>query len=242
MNHSESIKLAIRKLLSKYQFLYPILNIAFRIRMAIHNSVGKYPFLFYPIYGWGIKHPVRKNTDICIEGFPSSANTFTAHAIYSTNNVKIGHHQHVLAQVKRAKRYDIPTIIIIRRPLDVVTSLISRSPYYDAATLLKHYSHFYRSILDCCSGSFIVARFETILQDFNRIITLLNREFGVTFKKLEDFDLVKNEFFIRAPYGTSPSAEREVLKKTIRAEVIKNERLEEANAIYEKFLSIHPSV
>ena len=95
---------------------------------TIHQKVGKYPALYYPIYGR--KYPANyistnKDTQICIEGFPRSGNTYSVSAFKLANKgIKISHHLHVPAQVLLAVQYQIPTIVVIRNPLDAVTSLL----------------------------------------------------------------------------------------------------------------------
>lgn len=229
--------------------------IAINLNLAIRSLLGKHPLPFYPIssllhslhfYGWQLNHPVRKNTDICVEGFRSSANTFFVYASCQCNdNVEVGHHQHVVAQIKRAKQYGIPIVILIRRPLDVVTSYLSRSPNCSATILLRSYIDFYDSVLDCTAGDIVAVRFETILRDFNLIVDAVNEKFGTSFNGFnskEDFVRLENEFFVNAPGTTKPSREREELKDQLKEEVRKNPWLSKANAVYEKFLSVNVSV
>ncbi len=236
------MKSSIVESLEKYPILYSIVRISAAIKFSIRGFIGKYPLLFYAIYGRKINNPVNKHSLICIEGFPSSANTFTAYAFLKANRANIGHHQHVLAQVVRAKNYGIPILILIRRPLDVVTSLISRCPYHDVNTLLKYYVNFYGSVINYNADCIVVARFETVTENLNVVIDLLNSELGTNFKKIEDFKSVKNEFFQKAPSGTAPSASREEKKSRIKKAASKSKILGKANIVYDKLLSSYPSV
>lgn len=116
------------------------------IALWFRQFVGNNTFLFYSFYGFKVNHPVKKSCKMCIEGYMSSANTFFAYAFYKENNVKIGHHQHVVAQVRRALKNEIPTVIMLRKPLDAVASIKSRKSFYNVDLLLKYYINLYSKI------------------------------------------------------------------------------------------------
>jgi hypothetical protein len=89
----------------------------------------------------------HKNTDIVIEGFPRSGNTFAAayFALMQQKaglNVKIAHHIHTIGQLKVTRKYNIPNIILLRNPEQSIKSLIIRHPEYnfhDACYIWKSY-------------------------------------------------------------------------------------------------------
>lgn len=61
---------------------------------------------------------VTRGTDICIEAPPGSGNSFMVQAFSMANpTCNIAHHHHVPAQVWRAARQKIPTLVILRDPI-----------------------------------------------------------------------------------------------------------------------------
>jgi hypothetical protein len=71
---------------------------------------------------------VSKNSDVLIEGFPRSGNTFAlASFIYFLNNsLNISSHRHEIGNIKRAIRLKKKVLVIVRNPRDSVCSFIVR--------------------------------------------------------------------------------------------------------------------
>ena len=59
---------------------------------------------------------VRKGvTDICIDGYPRSANSFTVRMFRKANpEAVIAHHTHSVANIKKAIECGIPVVVLIR--------------------------------------------------------------------------------------------------------------------------------
>jgi hypothetical protein len=71
---------------------------------------------------------VDARTDIVIEGFPASANTFAVAAFRLAQEpryMRIAHHTHVPAQVIEATRLGVPAILLIREPMQAVLSVMT---------------------------------------------------------------------------------------------------------------------
>jgi hypothetical protein len=90
--------------------------------------LGRYPKLYFT---FGVlrgeifqERKVTKNTDIVIDGYPRSANSFAVGAFRHAQStpVKIGYHLHVPAQIVRSCELCIPTILLIRHPVDTIVS------------------------------------------------------------------------------------------------------------------------
>jgi hypothetical protein len=92
---------------------------------------------------------VRPDTDIVIEAFPRSANTFLVHAleIIAEGRLNIAHHLHDPVQITRGVAAGIPVIVIIRTPEDAVSSWMLKSPWMDPALALRIYNAFYKCAL-----------------------------------------------------------------------------------------------
>lgn len=89
------------------------------------------------------------NTELVIEGFPRSGNTFAgaAFTVVQGRPVTLGRHMHRPAQVIAAARRGLPTLVFIRRPSDAVLSLVIRHPHISIAKALNDYIRFYTAIM-----------------------------------------------------------------------------------------------
>lgn len=92
---------------------------------------------------------VTPKTDIVIEGYPRSANTFLYRAIRAATDdcLRIGHHVHREQQVTMALRYNIPCFVLFRHPLDAVASYLVREPGATAHSCLERYVSFAENAL-----------------------------------------------------------------------------------------------
>jgi hypothetical protein len=210
-----------------------------RIRQRAQTSIGQYPFLYLPFARWRrrrrLKHarragveaktagPVERDTDVVIEGFPRSANTFAVMAfeLAQPNSVRVAHHLHVPSQVIAAAKWGIPTIVLVRDPDEVVLSLVQLRPHTTLEQGLKEYARFYRRILPC-RADFVVASFEEVSTDFGAVIRQLNARFGTSFKEFHHTEEnVAKCFALMERYGgrSRPSRQREALKSGLRAAV-----------------------
>src|SRR5690606_7043317 len=112
--------------------------------------VGKYKFLyfiyrFYPKFNNRI---VTKETLLCIEGFPRSGNTFCYHVFKLFNpNVKVAHHIHSPVQIYLSNKYQLPCLIMIRNPLDSVSSIVIVDGKLSITTALRYYIFYYKELL-----------------------------------------------------------------------------------------------
>src|ERR671917_4320 len=109
--------------------------------------VGRRPFLFYNFYRLRPNYRdllVDRRTQIVIEGIPRSGNTFAVVAFEQAQreSVRIAHHLHMPAQVMRAARWHIPTLVLMRKPADAVLSLAIREPRISIRQAMKHYVSF----------------------------------------------------------------------------------------------------
>lgn len=90
------------------------------LRETALDYIRQYPTLFFSILSFKKKYKnllVNEDTDIVIEGYPRSANTFAVAAFEITQGkpVKIARHTHAVAQLKRATRLKKPTLVIINQ-------------------------------------------------------------------------------------------------------------------------------
>ncbi len=161
------------------------LNFARSIRAKTRTYLSVRPALYLPlvkIRHWFTRERiVNADTDIVIEGFPRSANTFAVFAFRfaQPQPVKIAHHLHAAVQVLGAIHYGIPAIVLIRHPKDAITSLTLRNPETSISTAFDDYFVFYRALLG--KSGFVVAKFEDVVSDFGAVISRVNERFGTSF-------------------------------------------------------------
>jgi hypothetical protein len=126
---------------------------------------------------------IQKNTQLVIEGFPRSASTFalTAFLFAQKERVLISHHMHAPAQVMIAATRGLPTLVIIRKPMDAVLSWVIKYPYKSTAQALEYYSRYYQAIFPF-RDKFMLATFEEVTSDFGKVIAKINYKFATNFR------------------------------------------------------------
>ena len=160
--------------------------LALRLEKWLQVHAGGHPAVFFPLYR--LTHSrkdraraVTPGTQLVIEGFPRSGNSFARRAFIQAQNekVRIAHHLHVPAQVVRAARWQIPTLVLIRRPKDAVLSLAIRDPI-SVDQALRYYISFYE-IAEKYRDAYVLGLFEEVTEDFGEVIKRVNDKFGTTF-------------------------------------------------------------
>lgn len=131
---------------------------------------------------------VTANTDCVIEGFPRSANTYAVVAFRQAGNkhLSIAHHTHSPSNVIAGCRRDLPTIVLIRNPLDAVASasiFTGKKPI----CLLDQWIWFY-SVCWKFRGNFQVAEFNEVVRDFGSVVSRVNRRFSTGFNNFVSSD------------------------------------------------------
>ncbi len=125
---------------------------------------------------------VRKSTDIVIEGFPRSANTWAVAAFREAVGapIEIAHHVHAAHQIRNGVALGIPTLLLIREPVDAVVSLRIRYPHVSPFAALKNYVAFYRNTMSC-KASCIVGEFRQVTNAFDQLMAEINSRFSVNY-------------------------------------------------------------
>ena len=138
----------------------------------------------------------RGITRICIEGAPRSANSFAVRLFGVANDVHIGHHTHSILNVRRALRYGVPVLILIRNPLDAIAS---SCVYHDRDTEgvdreVSSWILFYRYV-ERVRDRVVLADFATVVDDFNSTIEAINSKFGSEFNLVDDVEAASQRVF-----------------------------------------------
>ena len=182
----------LRRLVWGVPSLYlPVLNLRNLVKGTIIESSELNPRL----------HPnaraiTHKGTDIVVEAFQRSGNTFAEIAIrYAQSEaLDIAHHHHSPAQIVKAAELGIPTLVIIRGPKSAVISARQRVSKTTCAILLRDYISFYTTIWPHRSF-FFVARFEDVTSDFGSVIAKMNSKLGTNFVLFVHDDKSESDIF-----------------------------------------------
>jgi hypothetical protein len=216
------------------------------MRAKIARSPRLYPYLARGRRVW----LATPESDIVIDGFPRSANTFSVHAFRMMNpDATIAHHTHAPAQVLRAVQLGLPTIVLLRRPRGAVISEVIREPRKTLGRTLRDWLSFYDTVSPV-AGSFVLGEFDTITSDYGAVIEAVNERFGTSFRPFRNdadldsaaFDSIEQGARARGKTGLrlesqvpKPSDTREALKDALDAELDRPELqrlLSEANERY----------
>lgn len=156
------------------------------IKQVFRAWAGKHPGVFYTVYPLKTKNKklcFNRSTELVIEGFPRSANTYSvvAFEMAQTRKVKIAHHLHVPAQIMKAVKNNIPVIVLIREPVEAVSSLLVRHPHLNMKMCFKEYIGFYDSIYKY-RGKYVVGEFSEVISNFQSVIQEVNDKFNTCFE------------------------------------------------------------
>lgn len=207
-----------------------------RVRHNTKTFLGSRPTLFFPIFRRRRAFDdllVTETTDICIEGFPRSANSFAVGAFEhaQTNPVTIAHHTHVPANAMRACKWGIPTIVLVRSPYDAIVSVVAlkkesqlvEDGVSEPAQLVsfrdwvRTWCEFYRTLNAFRNRDYlVVAPFSLVIHDMGHVIEQVNRHSETDFRLFEhteeNVDIVQSEL----GYHAGPNNRREQLKENTR--------------------------
>jgi hypothetical protein len=149
-------------------------------------------------------HPLSPDTEIVIEGFPRSGNSFAVAAfrLAQHRRVHIAHHLHAPGHAIAALRRGVPTLVVIRHPDEAVPEFATSKPNLSVRAILRGFVRFYEPLLPHRWG-FVTARFEDVLTDFTPVIRRINKRFGTAFVEFEatrsNLDAVYSE--VERDYG-----------------------------------------
>lgn len=231
-------------------------------RHRAKTFVGARPWLFFPLFR---PRPAfddllaTRSSDLCIEGFPRSGNSFAVGAVEHAQSqpVQIAHHTHVPANAMRACEWDIPTLVLIRDPYDAVVSgvalgkqiqmeehgvdaPIQRVPFQDH---LWAWNTFYRSLMPH-RDRLLVAPLGAVVEDMGRVIDRINKRFGTDFEHFDHTPEAVAKVHSGRGYHAGPSERRAALKEETRADLDERlqtdsslrETLSDAEALHEDFI------
>jgi hypothetical protein len=189
------------------------------------------PVAYLPIarhkYGRSDSRVLAPDTQLVIEGFQRSGNTFAffAFEMSQPTPVKVAHHLHAASQVVAGVRRDLPVLLLVRGPHDAIVSHLVREPAVTVKQAIAHYVRFHRAVLPH-RDRLTVGEFTDVTTDFGTVTRRLNERFGTSFGEFEHtkgnvarcFELIeaRNRTLFQGRiderYVARPSADRDALK------------------------------
>jgi hypothetical protein len=160
---------------------------AHRALYEFKTLVARYPGVALPAARWrGHGVVVGPGTDVLIEGYPRSANSFAVAAFGQAQPgpVRIAHHTHAPGHVVAAARMGIPAMVLIREPEEAVLEFVLVKPNLSVGQALRGYLRFYGPLL-AHRDSFVVGPFPEVTTDFGKVMARLNERFGRDFVPFE---------------------------------------------------------
>jgi hypothetical protein len=212
-------------------------DLAARAAYEAKCIVAAYPWLAIPaarLRGHG--ELVRPDTDILIEGYPRSANSFSVAAFRLAQGrpVEVAHHTHAPAHVIAALELGIPTMVLTREPEESVLEFVLVRPNLTVRQVLRGWVRFYKALLPY-RRRFVVGAFPEVTSDFGPVIRRLNLLYGSNFREFEHTEENVRECFRQMDaywrgrlgedesieaYVGRPSPERERWKDSMRPDYL----------------------
>lgn len=205
-------------------------------KWTIKRWAGAFPKLYLAFLKhkrrghWSQNWIVDRESELVIEGFPRSGNSFALSAFKKANPSlrRIATHVHAPSQVEMALHYGIPCLVLIRNPEDAVHSLIALSIQIGDLSLadkaavrrrlkreFQYYDHFYRRIIGRDHSRFYFARFESVTKDFGQVIQRFNAFTRSTFTPFDHSAAAVESIFASAPTHLGPRSDRDAIKEFV---------------------------
>lgn len=156
-----------------------------RLLRRAKYAVGSHPIglpLLVRLTPEGADRIVDAHTDLVIEGFPRSGNTFAVFAVRHANpGIRIASHIHHVAQLKRAVALGRPTVVLVREPVACLSSYLLAGPHGLPAGVVEEYIGYHRtveSLLDQHGAALALLTFESVTGSMERVVGQINAHFG----------------------------------------------------------------
>jgi hypothetical protein len=126
---------------------------------------------------------VDRSTDLLVEGHPRSGNTFAlAWISCAWPELVVASHVHHPAHIARANKLRIPSLVIVRPPMETVLSMLIYSGSDDVLGGLQRWMDFYRS--PCLQSELVhVEPFEQVRSSMPSVMERFSRTTGFSAKK-----------------------------------------------------------
>ena len=153
------------------------------------NLLGHEP-IFLPILlrltPLGTSRQITASTDLVIEGFPRSGNTFTTFAIEdaSGHELTIASHVHQPCQIKLALARGLPTVFVVRDPVSALASFLVYDRRFSASTVIGEYRSYHRELVPYAER-LLICEFDEVTSHISSVIDRINQRY---FLQIPPFD------------------------------------------------------
>jgi len=172
----------IYKILAKFRQFIKSFIFLYKFQLKLRNSV-------FEVSSTSL---VNSETEICIEGYPRSANTFIFHLLKILKpSVLVGGHSHTIANIKLALKKKVPVFVLIRNPIDAISSQVLRSNIVKNKSEKKNieyaiedYKSFYNYILKN-RDKVKLLHFDDVLNNLDNILRIIEMNSTLKFSDLD---------------------------------------------------------
>ena len=190
---------------------------------------------------------VSPQKDICIEGFPRSANSFFSVAFRLQNpDAKCAHHMHAPMQIIKAAEYGVPIVVLIRAPIDAIASVLVVDQALSVRLAIQSYLNFYEAIWPL-RDRFVISEFADTTQRPSQTVEKVNRLYGTSFRmepispemKADIFEQLRSaqkELSLPENLVAVPTKAKAKVKQDVLRDLSAHPLLPSANALYQRFL------
>lgn len=164
-----------------------------RLRWELVSRSKTNPWIYMPLMGhWsrdlsGNFRGLNRNTQLLIDAYPRSANSFATFAFFhcQPSPVRVAHHLHSPAAITYATRNSIPTLTLLRDPVDACTSLLFYYPKFAIEQAFMDYVRYYEAVSRGIAR-LVMARFATATTDLASVFRAVNNKFGTSFAEFSN--------------------------------------------------------
>ena len=226
-----------------------MLSVVGDVQIHARLFVKRTPWLYRPakrLTGRGAPdHLSDRATDLCIEGYPSSGNSFSFAVLCLANpKIRIAHHCHSVANFQLALSYGVPAVCLIRRPEDAIASRVARFEGRIRSAILEYVS-FYDFVF-ARLDELTVVTFDEVTRHTDVFLDRVARATGLPFD-VGDIEQLRNsaaDYMTRwtaqnaKPENISlPRTARDRAKAAIRDEIIGTEPFGKARLLWREITS-----
>jgi hypothetical protein len=152
----ETCRLGVQTQLGRSALLYPLLH---RLRGAPRSRTL-----------------VGDETELCIEAPSGSGNSYFVNGFRMINpEVRVAHHHHVAAQLERSVARGVPTLVILRNPLDCVASRSQDAPWL-TGPVFSQWIRFFEAA-EVLRAAILLLPFEFVTRDPAGAVERINERF-----------------------------------------------------------------
>lgn len=164
--------------------MQPLLRAVEVCRLRAQTELGRsarlYPLLHRLRSAPRSANLVGPDSDLCIEAPSGSGNSFFVNGFLMINpGIRLAHHHHVAAQLKRGVALRVPTAVILRDPVDCVVSRSTDAPWMIGAVFAQ-WIRFFRTA-EALAASLEILAFECVTGDPASAVERINRRFDRRF-------------------------------------------------------------